>query len=98
MLSIYKAFFKRPVNQVAVVIPVHKESLDEYERASFQQCLRVLSKHTVILLTPEKFNVESFLTNAGGDKDATSRILVKRFSNRDFASEKAYNKLLVKVS
>ena len=45
---------------VSIVIPIYKESLDKYEELSFRQCLKILNKYRIILVTPQGLNLSEY--------------------------------------
>lgn len=71
--------------KVAVVIPTHKEELDEFEKISLAQVRKVLGKYPLIFAVPEGKNF-SFLET--GD-------LVAQFPPQFFQNVAAYNRLMM---
>ncbi|MFT3754053.1 MAG: DUF5672 family protein [Paludibacter sp.] len=45
---------------VVIVIPVYKSSLDENEILSFKQCLNILNKYTICIVTYESLSIEYY--------------------------------------
>lgn len=72
---------------VAVVVPVYKTDLNAYEQISFQQCLRVLGGHPIILVKPEHLSVDALVAQH-------PKVLVETFANAYFESVQGYNRLL----
>jgi hypothetical protein len=55
-LNFLKDIFSRnrpAKNKVAVVIPIYKTEMDDFEQISLAQCLSVLGKHPIIFVKPE---------------------------------------------
>ena len=46
--------------KLAVVIPVHKENLDKYEKLSYNQVLVKLKSHDIFIIGPENLNFEAY--------------------------------------
>jgi hypothetical protein len=78
------------MKKVCVVIPIYKSKLSAYEQISLDQCLKVLHKHPIFLVIPEKLE-ESFL----GNPDVLSgQVRLKTFDNQFFKDIPAYNRLM----
>ena len=75
------------MEKVAVVIPIYKSSLNEYEELSLSQCVSILGKHPLVLVAPQTLDV-SFLTKWNTDFE------IVRFDDSYFQSTKTYNQLL----
>jgi len=80
---------------VAVVIPVWKESLSEFERISFLQVCRVLNKYKVILITYRKLNLSSYISIF---QDECVAFEIKYFNKKYFESTETYNSLMLSIS
>lgn len=76
---------------VAIVIPVYKDSLDKYEELSFRQCLKVLHKYRIILVTYQDLNLSVYHRLA--DENGTHLDSVF-FSKSFFEGIDGYNKLM----
>lgn len=74
---------------IAVVIPVYLPSLSDAERASLEQCLLLLSDYQIIIIKPNKLNIEDIVNYYGITH-------VETFSDEDFSSLRAYNKLVLR--
>lgn len=73
--------------EVVVVIPVHKEHLDEYEQISFIQATNILKEYQITLVAPEGFRAEDY-------SELTSKeIGIEIFDPRYFKSIQEYSKL-----
>lgn len=42
----------KPKNLVAVVIPIYRSTLSKYEKISLSQCLKILAKYPIIIISP----------------------------------------------
>lgn len=74
--------------KVAVVVPVYKTQLSDYEKISIQQCSKVLSGHPIIALKPETLD----LAELGSDNIFTGSV---SFDPAFFESVQGYNKLML---
>ncbi len=73
----------------AIVIPVYKDRLTTNEARSLTQCLRILGHYPVILVAPERMNLDAYHHIAGKQLPAV------RFADAYFVSVRAYSRLLV---
>ncbi len=71
----------------AVVIPVYRSEMNEYERISLQQCVRVLGHYPIIIVKPQSLDV-SFLNSF------YSGFIIQSFDDSFFKGIDAYNLLL----
>lgn len=71
--------------KVAVVVPTHKEELDEFEKISLAQCRKILGKYPLVFAAPEGKNL-SF---------ARPCDLVAYFPPQFFKDVAAYNRLMM---
>ena len=71
--------------KVAVVIPVYKAEINEFEKISLTQCRRVLGKYPLIFVAPEGANFPYF---AAGDK-------VAHFPPQFFQNTQTYSALMM---
>lgn len=82
------------MNEYVVVIPVYKESMSVYERASFEQCLRVVNTD-IVLITYKELNLSCYREIEKlniGNKNVT----VEYFDSRHFKEGLyGYNDLLL---
>ncbi|MCF3109478.1 hypothetical protein LL912_11915 [Niabella sp. CC-SYL272] len=77
-------------NKVAVVIPVYKTVLKEYEEISLTQCCKVLGAHHLFLIKPEELDhaiYTPFFRN--------SKFYTESFSSHFFKDIKGYNNLML---
>lgn len=49
--------------QAVVVVPVIKSDFNEFEKISFEQCRRKLSKHKIVLIMPHRVEIKDDLSN-----------------------------------
>lgn len=75
----------------SIVIPVYKDSLDRYEELSFRQCLKILHKYRIYLVTHQHINLSVYENLA-----EEYHIQIKKvfFSNSYFKGIAGYNSLL----
>ncbi len=74
--------------QVAIVVPIYKHSLTEYEEISFKRLFEVLGKHDIIIAKPESLDLRKLLINYPPCK-------IECFSDHYFAGIAGYNKLMM---
>lgn len=74
---------------IAVVVPVYLPSLSATEKVSLEQCLKLLSDYQIIVIKPETLNIDTIINYYGITH-------VETFLDEDFASLRAYNKLVLK--
>lgn len=75
----------------AIVVPVYKEVLDKYEELSFRQCLKILHKYQVFLVTHENLNLFVYDIIA---KEYDAQLRKVFFSDSYFCNIAGYNRLL----
>ncbi|MCE6989178.1 DUF5672 family protein [Dyadobacter sp. CY323] len=75
---------------VAVVIPVYKSSLTEYEEISLAQCVSVLSDYPIKIAKPRGLTLDSILAKY-------PNIELVSFDDHCFKGIDAYNKLLISI-
>lgn len=73
---------------VVVVIPVYKPKLTEYEIISLTQCLRVLGKHTVCLVSPQSLDISYY-------REFSPTLQSKTFDDAYFSDIQGYNRLML---
>lgn len=71
--------------KVAVVIPVYKENLNEFEKISLAQCRNVLKNYPLIFVAPEGKIFSYFEKND----------LIAHFPEKFFQNTKTYNRLMM---
>lgn len=76
------------INDVAVVVPVYKETLTVYEYQSYVRCLNVLRNHEIILIAPEGISLNSYLEQG-------LNIKVKYLPKLCFQSHAAYDRMML---
>ncbi|MDB5150050.1 MAG: hypothetical protein JWQ57_4070 [Mucilaginibacter sp.] len=77
------------LKSVAVTIPIYKETPDQLELVSINQCFKILNKYPIILVVPESLNI-NFYENLFNNKFS-----IERFDNKYFDDLKAYNRLML---
>ncbi|CAG5011493.1 hypothetical protein DYBT9275_04961 [Dyadobacter sp. CECT 9275] len=75
---------------VAVVIPVYQATLNDNEKRSLQQCVRVLGKYPIWLVKPESLSGDFILNEYPAIKAIS-------FEDRFFKSTQSYNELLISI-
>lgn len=78
--------------QVAVTIIAYSNSPTELELKSFDQCLRVLGRHPLILVCPDSLNIQIYEDIAERQRIS---LRVERFADNWFTSVQQYNLLLL---
>lgn len=78
------------MSSCVVVIPVYKVAPEQFEIASFTQCLRILNDFTITLITFEELNLSCYQDIA---KTAGKVFEVEYFNKEFFRSIDGYNKL-----
>ncbi len=75
----------------AIVIPVYKDCIDRYEELSFRQCLKILYKYKIVLVTHKDLDISVYKSIA-----SEYEILLEKtfFPNTYFNDIAGYNKLL----
>lgn len=76
---------------VAVVIPIYKQQLTNYERISLTQCLRVLSQYPIWLVAPDSLDISHY-------HEISPTLSVRRFDDRYFADIQGYNRLMLSAN
>lgn len=74
-------------HNVLIVIPIYKSSPSNEELASFKQCIDVLGKHPICIVTYSGVNLNEYIKH-------TKKIQIKYFSQQFFESIDAYSELL----
>lgn len=73
---------------VAVAIPLYKQSLNKYEFISLKQCFCILKDHPIILIVPEDLELTYYDSQFYGFK-------VERFPKSYFKNIDSYNRLML---
>ena len=76
---------------VAVVIPVYKLKLTDYESISFTQCLRVLGNYPICIAAPHSLDVSFY-------QEFCPTLQVRTFDDSYFSGIQAYNRLMLSRS
>ncbi|TKT90848.1 DUF5672 family protein [Dyadobacter frigoris] len=74
--------------QVAVVIPIYKKGLSEFENISLTQCLKILSGYPIIAIKPESLKLDTILGQEQFDE-------ILSFEDSFFDGIQGYNKLML---
>lgn len=77
-----------PKKQVAVIVPMYKETLTDNELISFKQCLQVLKNYPIIIVKPNSLSLQNLPIS-------TDLLEVINFDNKYFRSVKGYNELML---
>ena len=77
---------------VAVIVPAYKPDLNNNERISFRQTVKILSGYDIILVTPEHLDVSEYSLIAA---DADVTIIRIIFNPEYFTGIQGYNRLLL---
>ena len=75
----------------SIVIPVYKDSLDRYEELSFRQCLKILYKYKIFLVTHQHLNLSVYENLAEEYHIQIEKVF---FSDSYFKGIAGYNSLL----
>ncbi len=81
-------------DKIIIVIPVYKSSLSKEETVSLKQCLKVLGKYEICLISHENLNFHDFEMHF---KVNHVPFQVKYFDEKCFDSVKSYNGLMLSV-
>ena len=73
---------------VAVVIPVYKPELTDYERVSLTQCLRVLGAYPICLAAPHSLDVSRY-------RQFCPTLQTRTFDDAYFSGIQSYNRLML---
>ncbi|MCE7064822.1 DUF5672 family protein [Dyadobacter sp. CY326] len=74
--------------KVAVVVPVYKTQLSDYEKISLRQCRKILSNHPIIAIKPDTLD----LSELGDDNIFTDAV---SFDPQFFNGVQGYNRLML---
>lgn len=73
---------------IAVVIPIYLPSLSNSERISLEQCLKLLSSYSIVVIKPESLDLDDIINFYGLTH-------IEAFPDKHFVSLRAYNKLVL---
>lgn len=76
------------INEVAVVIPIYKSELEQFELIALEQCFKVLKNHPIIIIKPSGL----LLKSEQFDFDKVTQI---SFPDSYFKSALTYNELML---
>lgn len=80
------------MKKVAVIIPLYKAQMSETERISYEQCLRILGKHDIVIVTHDSCSLNEYSNIAKG-YGTTIRAIY--FDAEFFSSVNGYNRLML---
>lgn len=86
------------MKQVAVVIPIYKESPAWNEEISLRQTMRVLGTHPIILVCPKGLDISEYSKMCAEIRGRETMLLCETFNPDFFKGIKSYNRLLLSES
>ena len=75
-----------------VVIPIYKSELNPNEIISLKQCFKILGKHPIIFVAPEKLDVSHY------EKILGQKVKTERFDDFYFENISGYNHLMLSMA
>ncbi len=82
-------------SEIAVVIPVYRSELDEYEKISLSQCMQVLKDYKIIFVTYKSLDISGYVKYLSEmNLPVPERIF---FNKNNFSNIKGYNRLLLSL-
>ena len=75
----------------AIVIPIYKEQIDKYEELSFRQCMKILHRYQIFLVTHKHLNLSVYENMADEYHIQLKKVF---FSDTYFSGIAGYNELL----
>lgn len=75
-------------DDIVVIIPIYRSVLTEDEYISLNQCVRILSDYSIVLVKPESLDVSTIISDF-------SSLSFESFPDQYFVSLRAYNKLVL---
>lgn len=90
-------FLRNKARQKAcVVIPVYKIDLYDYERASLAQCLKILNKYDIYIITYKSIQIKTLISSF---TFSNNKLFVEYFEESFFTNGiNGYNKLLLNIN
>lgn len=82
------------MNKVCIVIPIYKDSPTEWEKASFCQALKVLTRYEMVIYTHKELNLKVYHNLA---RQYNKDFKVEYFDKEYFSSVVGYNRLCLTV-
>lgn len=79
----------RPKYEAAVVIPIYKIDLNEYETISLERCLKIFTKNKILIIAPAGLSLDKI------KQLDSSKYEVYWFPESNFADIESYNRLLL---
>jgi len=86
---IFDLIFRQPKYEVAVVIPIYRNVLTEYESISLDRCLKVLGNHRIVILSQHGLEID------GIDQLKNHEVITCCFDRKYFSSVDGYNRLML---
>jgi len=83
------------MNKACIIIPVYKKELSNNEYISLVQCLKILGKHEIILVTFKELDL-SFYSDVFSKFGKS--IIIREFNNKYFKDLNGYNRLTLSCS
>lgn len=83
------SLFSKPLYEVAVVIPIYKEHLNDNEIISLDRCLKILGDHPIVVISPEGLSFDDIPLLL------SHKVGRKFFPNHYFEGISGYNKLML---
>ncbi len=77
--------------QVIIIIPIYKPVADKYEEISFRQCIKILSKHPISIVTFKELNTDWYENLL---KEAAVDFFIEYFDADYFKSTSGYSQLM----
>jgi hypothetical protein len=89
--TLAKMISSKPESKAAVVIPIYKPSLSDYETIALDRCLKVLGQHPIVVVAPDGLPLDSISLLK------LHEIKIVRFPKHFFASISGYNSLMLSI-
>lgn len=78
----------------AILIPIYKQSIDKFEEKSFRQCLNILSKYPIYIITHKKLNTKLYNDIAS---EYEKYLHYEYFDEVFFQNIQGYNRLMLNI-
>lgn len=73
---------------IIIVIPVHKETLSDIEKASLTQCLKILNEYPICIIGPKSLNLSKYEIVFN---NCNKEFLFEKFADSNFSDYQSYN-------
>lgn len=80
------------MQQAIIIIPIYKSLPNRYEEISFRQCIKVLSKHSICIITFKELNIDWYSNLL---RTYNINFSIECFNAAYFESISGYNRLMV---